>query len=130
MLQRCRNPNNPQYPDYGQRGIYVDERWNVFAQFLQDMGECPPGMTLERKDNSDGYRPGNVQWASYGEQANNKRSSVFLVHPITGERKTLAQWARSYGIDCHAFGKFYRRRPGMGGDVLLAVENSRRIKRS
>lgn len=75
MLQRCRNPRNRRFKDYGGRGITVCERWLSFDNFLADMGEPPLGLTIERRDNDKGYEPGNCYWATYKVQANNQRRS-------------------------------------------------------
>ena len=74
MRQRCNNPNNTAYPNYGARGIKVCERWNDFALFVADVGERPKGMTLDRIDPNGNYEPNNVRWATKSEQQRNQRT--------------------------------------------------------
>lgn len=73
MRQRCNNPKNPKYKDYGGRGVKVCERWNDFALFLEDMGERPTGYSIDRKDVNGNYEPNNCRWATAKEQRANQR---------------------------------------------------------
>jgi len=75
MMARCFNPENKHYADYGGRGITVCDRWRSFENFLADMGERPPGKTLDRFPDGDGnYEPGNCRWATPSEQVRNSRA--------------------------------------------------------
>lgn len=94
--QRCRNPNNRDYPHYGGRGITVCERWDNFETFLADMGIRPKGMTLDRVDNSKGYSPENCRWATRAEQSQNTRKTSFITYQ--GETRTVTDWAKISGI--------------------------------
>ena len=73
MRNRCTNPNNKYYYNYGGRGITVCEQWNTFEQFYKDMGPCPENFTLERMNNDGNYEPSNCIWASRVTQASNRR---------------------------------------------------------
>jgi hypothetical protein len=97
MIQRCTNPNNKHYKNYGNRGIKVCPRWRDFAQFYRDCGPRPsPKHTIERVDNDKGYAPANCKWATRKEQQNNRRNNRLLC--FKGATKTLTQWAETLGM--------------------------------
>lgn len=96
MLTRCSNPSHPGYPDYGGRGITVCDHWKSFDRFLEDMGEPPPGCSLERVNNSLGYSPENCIWADRLTQSNNRRNVAQVT--INGDSRSIADWARCNGI--------------------------------
>lgn len=73
MMERCYNPNSTSYHKYGERGIKVCERWQVFENFFEDMGDKPDGLSLERIDVNGDYHPDNCKWGTASEQAFNIR---------------------------------------------------------
>jgi|ERR1700675_3792925 len=93
MIDRCTNPKNRKYSDYGGRGIIVCERWRVFDNFLTDMGLKPLGLTLERKDNNRGYELSNCKWADKREQANNRRMRKDATVETIWRRAAIRYWS-------------------------------------
>jgi hypothetical protein len=91
MIQRCLNPNSQSYPNYGGRGITICKSWMQSPRnWLADMGPCPPGHWLDRIDNDGNYEPGNCQWSTPGQQAQNKRPRANIKHR-SGPEKALAR---------------------------------------
>jgi hypothetical protein len=73
MKQRCFNPCNPAYENYGGRGIIVHEQWLNFEDYFADTGTRPPGYSLDRIDNDGNYEPDNVRWTTSKQQRQNQR---------------------------------------------------------
>lgn len=74
MIQRCCNPNHDSYADYGGRGIKVCDRWlESVENFVEDMGQPPEGLTLERVDVNGDYCPENCKWETATNQMYNQR---------------------------------------------------------
>ena len=74
MKQRCNNPNNKHYKDYGGRGIGICKEWGQFINFYKDMGEPLDSMSLDRIDNNKGYFKDNCRWATNIIQGRNQRT--------------------------------------------------------
>lgn len=76
MVDRCFNPDEMGYENYGLRGITVCDRWlgeNGLDNFCIDMGHCPDGLTLDRIDTNGDYKPSNCRWAARSTQGFNTR---------------------------------------------------------
>lgn len=97
MRGRCCNRNDPNYRNYGGRGICICDRWLCsFEDFLADMGERPAGTSLDRIDGNGNYEPGNCRWATRVEQQRNIRSNRLLT--CDGETHCVAEWAEILGV--------------------------------
>lgn len=98
MRERCNNPRNAKYPNYGGRGITVCQDWqDSFTMFLADVGEPPfHGASIERIDNNQGYFPENVRWASRSEQQRNTSGNHLLT--FQGKTQTLVAWCEELAL--------------------------------
>lgn len=93
MKERCYNPNSKFFKYYGGRGIKTCERWlNSFENFIEDMGLKPSKLhSLDRFPNNNGdYEKTNCRWATKKEQANNKRSTMYINY--NNDIKSLKEW--------------------------------------
>ena len=114
MVQRCTNPNNPDYKDYGARGVVVCDRWltskgGSFANFLSDMGPKPDGLWLDKDKLGDGklYSPETCCWLTPKEQMQHRRARAKKPpiprrkpkqYEYKGRSKTIKEWAADFGI--------------------------------
>jgi len=99
IMDRCLNPNDKSWKDYGGRGIIVCQRWQEsFENFYADMGNKPtPKHSIERKNNDLGYDPSNCRWATVKEQNRNRRSNTRITH--NGITLTLVEWEEKLGLN-------------------------------
>jgi len=84
MRKRC-TPGDRDFQKWGARGISVCDRWQIFENFLADMGFRPSSEhSLDRIDNAGNYEPSNCRWATWKVQAANRRKYLAL-HNFTDD---------------------------------------------
>lgn len=102
MKQRCYYEGHDYFKDYGGRGIAVCDEWiNSFEKFYEDMGECPRGMSIERKDPNGNYCKENCIWDTASNQGFNKNLRPNNTSGRTGVyfHKDSGKWAASITKD-------------------------------
>ena len=106
MKDRCYNPKNKKYKDYGGRGIIICDEWindfEAFANWAYDngyienvsRGEC----TIDRIDVNGNYCQQNCRWVNQKVQTNNKRNNHYITY--NGETHTVTEWNNIFPVIC------------------------------
>ena len=120
IKQRCYNPHDTNYKDYGGRGIYVCDEWlkdtRLFVEWSLNNG-FKKELTINRIDNDGPYAPWNCEWTDFTHQANNRRTNINV--EINGEMHTIADWARLSGINYSKLHHTLQRGYQLFKDVVL-----------
>ena len=135
MYNRCYNPSDISYDNYGARGINICDEWlgdDGVVKFKEwayangyDENAKRGNCTLDRIEVDKGYSPANCRWVSMDIQANNKRNNNYF--EIDGVTKTLSEWCREYGNVCVQ--SVYRRvKNGMDIKTALTKPMQKRAK--
>ena len=101
IKDRCYNPNSKSYKDYGARGITMAKEWLTnykcfYNYIVKNLGAKPKSFSLDRIDNSKGYEPGNLRWASRVQQNRNRRNTKFITYK--DKTMTIKEWADFLGV--------------------------------
>jgi len=99
IKRRCTNPNNPNYKDYGGRGISYCSEWEEFEPFYEwaIKNGYKDDLTIDRIDVNGNYCPNNCRWVTQEQQQYNKRTTHYLTYK--GETKSMAEWAKIKNIN-------------------------------
>lgn len=117
MIARCRENR----PRYGGRGITVCDRWQSFPSFLEDMGERPEGMEIDRIDNDQGYSKDNCRWATKSQNGRNRSTNRTLI--VGSEIMCIADAVERFGVSHSMILKRLNR--GWSGDMAVHVPPQR-----
>jgi hypothetical protein len=112
MKRRCKSKSG-----YFDRGIDMCDRWQVFENFLFDMGERPIGMTLGRIDNNKGYFLDNCRWENNHQQNTNRRSTILIEY--NNEMKCVRDWHKQTGLSERCI--LYRYHNGWSAEKILTT---------
>jgi len=102
MKNRCYNPKNRRFKDYGGRGITVCQEWKDDYKCFYDWAMAhgyADDLTIDRDDVNGNYEPGNCKWATQKEQGNNRTNNRIIEY--NGDSKTLTEWADFFGFEIH-----------------------------
>lgn len=78
MRNRCDNPQNSAFVNYGGRGIRVCDEWHRFESF-RDWALAhgySDNLSIERTNNDGNYEPDNCAWIPLRDQWQNQRGEV------------------------------------------------------
>ena len=122
MIQRCTNPKNGKYKNYGARGICVCNEWRMFENFYHwaiengydenaEFGKC----TIDRINVNGNYCPENCRWVDNKTQMKNMTNNHWIEY--NGEKHTLSEWEKLLGDR----GKLFKSRIQKGWTVENAI---------
>ena len=125
IIQRCYNPKNNAYKNYGMRGIAMCDEWRYsyepFREWSLNNGYDEAAerkyCQIDRIDVDGPYSPENCRWVTSKENANNRRNNVFINY--NGEKKTFAQWCSELGLNANTV---WSRINNLGWDTAKAIE--------
>ena len=127
MRARCSRKSEPSYKNYGERGISVCKEWNdsflKFKEWAIENGYSED-LTIDRIDVNGNYCPENCRWATAKEQANNKRTNLYIT--INGTTHTATEWCEINGIKYST--AMRRRQRGWPLEKAVSFRGDRRKK--
>lgn len=125
MRVRCNNKDSKDYTYYGGKGVKVDPSWDCFYKFVEDMGERPSGMTLDRIDGNGNYCKDNCRWATRLQQSNNRNE---YKHELTWLEITrrIERWSQLLEVPKTLFHKRLKR--GWSAEKTLTTPVRKIIK--
>lgn len=73
--QRCQNPKDPNYKNYGARGIEFrfPSVTDAAIYMIETCGLPDRSMELDRIDVNGHYEPGNLRWVTHQQNCQNQR---------------------------------------------------------
>lgn len=137
IRDRCYNPNNPAYPNYGGRGIGVCDEWNNLVDGLNNFGdwmykeagytdEMKGKVSINRVNNDKDYSPDNCHLSYSREQGNNMSRNTYI--DWYGQQYTSSELPRRYGVNVSYFKNATKDREVPIDEALFRKERFRNPK--
>ena len=127
MKQRCYNPNQKNYHQYGAIGVTVCEEWKDnfkrFEQWAKENGYLDT-LTLDRIDSYGNYSEDNCRWITIKEQQRNKKNNRYFTY--NGKTQTISAWCEELDLN-NSVVQSRLNRDGM--DEMTALELKGKIKK-
>ena len=123
IRSRCQNPLNPQYKNYGGRGITLSGEFQDYATFVDYIRQLPNfdlNNSLDRINNDKGYERNNIKFSTQLEQSNNQQRTIFLT--FNGRRMSAKDFAREYVKKYKPQQVARLAREGLTGEQILEKE--------
>lgn len=98
MKDRCYNPKNKSFHNYGGRGISVCDEWmssDAFIEWAIENG-WEEGLQLDRINTDGNYEPNNCRFVTQLENARNRRNTLFIHYE--GKLLTIGEVAEITGL--------------------------------
>ena len=111
MKQRCYNPNNKNFTDYGGKGIGICEDWLNNPKSFEDWAIShgyENDLTIDRIDSNKNYCPDNCQWIAIEE--NSRRANANFIE-VDGKTLSGTQWAETLNFGQNTINKLVRKYP-------------------
>lgn len=126
MRNRCKAPGNPQYKDYGGRGISICSEWDDYPTFERWAlaNGYKPGLVFDREDNNGNYTPENCRWVTHSVSSTNRRSTRFVT--IHGETKSYMDWSKDSRCRVPYMTLRHRLRSGWLPECALSTKSQRK----
>ena len=96
---RCSKLGHDRWEDYGGRGITVCPEWRNSFEAFRDWALANgyrDDLTIDRINVNGNYCPENCRWVTNQVQQNNRRDNHYIEY--NGEKHTITEWARLYGL--------------------------------
>lgn len=128
IKQRCYNPRNKDFPNYGGRGILMDPQWKedftTFHHWAVSNG-YREGLTIERVDPNGNYEPSNCSWIENEEQANNRRNSIR--YEYQGQSLTIRELSEKLNMNYNTLRDYLRNKKMSVEEVINKKHKQKRM---